>query len=163
MSSSKIYYTNRVHVFEAVIMTFTNLNTLIRTMLMVKLQKSVHKMNNYDSTAKPTTKCRISHEPHEEDLTFTAVIFLGFFLLLFPGAFVHILYVFAFCVDGMAFAWAVCSSNVTFAWASNAARASLNAESISWIASLPWTSCYARIIFWNKFVLLGQYNKETMS
>ncbi|GAY46913.1 hypothetical protein CUMW_100620 [Citrus unshiu] len=28
-------------------------------------------MNNYVSTAKPTTKCGISHEPNEEDLTFT--------------------------------------------------------------------------------------------
>ncbi|GAY48993.1 hypothetical protein CUMW_115860 [Citrus unshiu] len=28
-------------------------------------------MNNYDSTVKPTTKCGISHEPNEEDLTFT--------------------------------------------------------------------------------------------
>lgn len=36
-------------------------------------------MNNYDSTVKPTTKCGISHEPNEEDLTFTTVIFLDFF------------------------------------------------------------------------------------
>ena len=36
-------------------------------------------MNNYDSTVKPTTKCGISHEPNEEDLTFTTAIFLDFF------------------------------------------------------------------------------------